>query len=112
MRLSHPLRVYAYAAVIALFLPIHFSCLSALAQDVYSNGLGGDLRRERSSSLAGVPSFQDTIGGLTEKAVEDQRERATREDRFRTPKYGSRQLEGYFRERELSPSLKYRQFRE
>ncbi|WP_447983008.1 hypothetical protein [Nitrospira sp. Nam74] len=106
-----PRYLCSFSAGLALFLGASIlSCLSAQAQDTnaYSNRRGADMSG-RNSLSGGVPSFQDTIEFLTEKAAEDERERATRENRFRTlPSYGSRQLDEYFKR--LSPSLKYRQY--
>jgi len=107
--MTRALRFCALVGVFALFPALLFSCLSAQAQDMstYSNGRGPDMPRHDGVS-GGVPSFQDTIEYLTQKAAEDERERAARENRFRSPSYGSQQLDEPFRR--LSPSENYRQY--
>lgn len=107
--MTRALRFCALVGVLALFPALIFSCLSAQAQDMsaYSNGRGRDMPRQDVLS-GGVPSFQDTIEYLIQKAAEDERERATRENRFRSPSYGSRELDEPFRR--LSPSQNYRQY--
>ena len=107
--MTRALRLYALVGVLALFPGIIFSCLSAQAQDMsaYPNERGRHMPRHDGLS-GGVPSFQDTIEYLTQKAEEDERERATRENRFRSRSYGSRQLDEAFRR--LAPTLSYPQY--
>jgi hypothetical protein len=61
------------------------SCPSAQAQDMnaYSSGRGSDMSN-RSPASMGVPSFQDTIEFLTQKARQQERERVAEENRHQS----------------------------
>lgn len=66
----------------------------------------------RNSSSGDIPSFQDTIEFLTQKAREDERERVTAENRLRIfrnydniQEHRTEYLFG-----QLSPSLRFRQY--
>lgn len=85
MTSNPPRRVWSFGAVPFLVqIAVAFSGLSGQAQDmnVYTNGRGSDMSNRNAASM-GVPSFQDTIEDLTQRAKEDERERVTEENRLR-----------------------------
>ena len=83
MSLHTPRDLCALAGTLSVFLAVlSLSCLSAQAQDMnaYSSGRGPDMSNRNRASM-GVPSFQDTIEFLTQKARQEERERAAEENR-------------------------------
>ena len=65
----------ALAGTLSVFLTVlTLSCLSAQAQDMnaYSSGRGPDMSNGSPASM-GIPSFQDTIEFLTQKARQEER---------------------------------------
>jgi hypothetical protein len=103
--------VWSFGAVPVLVqIAVAFSGLSGQAQDlnVYTNGRGSDMSNRNAASM-GVPSFQDTIEDLTQRAKEDERERVTEENRlrrFRNPdNIEEHRTEYYFGQ--ISPSQRF-----
>ena len=83
MTLRMPPDTCALAGTLSVFLTVlTWSCLSAQAQDMnaYSSGRESDMSN-RSPASMGVPSFQDTIEFLTQKARQEERERVAEENR-------------------------------
>ena len=78
-----PRNTCALAGMLSVFLTVlTLSCLSAQAQDMnaYSSGRGSDTSN-RSPASMGVPSYQDTVEFLTQKARQEERERVAEENR-------------------------------
>lgn len=83
MTVRTPQGTYALACTLTVCLTVLIlSCLSAHAQDMnaYSSGRGPDMSN-RSPASMGVPSYQDTIEFLTQKARQEERERVAEENR-------------------------------
>ena len=83
MTFHTPRNTSALAGMLSVFLTVlTLSCLSAQAQDMnaYSSGRGPDMSN-RSPASMGVPSYQDTIEFLTQKARQEERERVAEENR-------------------------------
>lgn len=83
MSLHTPRDTCALAGTLWVFLTVlTLSCFSAHAEDMnaYSSGRGPDMSNRNPASM-GVPSFQDTIEFLTQKARQEERERVAEENR-------------------------------
>ena len=100
MAIHNPPDACALAGTLSVFLTVlTLSCLSAQAQDMnaYSSGRGTNMSNRNPASM-GVPSFQDTIEFLTQKARQEERERVAEENRrqsFRNHANGRESRRGY-----------------